>query len=617
MMSSSDSLNLEQRHAVEDTEGPICIIAGPGTGKTKTLISRMLYLLDEKNIAPGKILAITFTKKAAKEIQERLSSSYTGTLPKITTFHGLGYDLLKASGEDIQIASDRIREEVAERVIKTVKNLEKMTIKDVLLLISNYKNNLQNTADEATMSALTLYDGILKEEAMIDYDDLLQRTYSLLKQNSTPHLFDYVMIDEFQDTNEIQYEMIKKLTGNNIFVIGDPLQSIYSFRGADDTIFQRFKDDFTITKEITLQTNYRSVSQVIAVSAALFSHIIPLTPATSEEGTVTMIRTLNEYTEATKIVDEISTIMGGMDLIQAGNRKRECVTSAHFSDFAVIYRTHKISRVLQQRFEESGIPYQVVGGNSPYESKEAAFIIECLEYIQSGSTDVLMDILGSSILQIDKKLRVAYKTGANMTGKNNLTKVLASLQELVTAAPSLRVSQLVDEIVTRFHIKEYMSKKSGHMNSLQQIYSNIIRFDGYADGLARSINYFRYLKEHEYYDNTADRVTLLTMHAAKGLEFSYVFICGLEENSIPFVRAGQKPEHIEEERRLLYVALTRAKHHIYLLEAKERNRTKTQMSRFKKEILIPLVTEVEDEAAVKLERKQELARLKKNQIALF
>lgn len=616
-MSLSDSLNPEQIRAVETIDGPVCIIAGPGTGKTKTLISRILYLLDNKNIAPQKILAITFTKKAAAEIKERLSKRYDGTIPKITTFHGLGYDLLKASGADIQIASDRVREEVAERVIKAVKSLEKMTIKDLLLLISNYKNNLHNTADESTISAVMRYDEMLKEEDVIDYDDLLQRTYSLLEQQNTLQTFDYVMIDEFQDTNEIQYEMIKKLTGNNIFVIGDPLQSIYSFRGADDTIFQRFKDDFTITKEITLQTNYRSVSQVIAVSAALFPHVAPLIPATSEEGMVTLIRTLNEYTEATKIVDEISTIMGGMDLIQAGNRKREGITSAHFSDFAVIYRTHKISRVLQQRFEESGIPYQIVGGDSPYETREAAFIIACLEYIQSASTEVLMDILASSILQIDKQLRIAYKSGKSLSGNNKITQTLASLQELKTRSSELRVSQIVDEIITRFHIKEYMSKKSGYMNSLQQIYSNIIRFDGYADGLARCMNYFTYLKEHEYYDNTADRVTLLTMHAAKGLEFSYVFICGFEENSIPFVRAGQKSEHIEEERRLLYVALTRAKHRIYLLEAKERNRNKTQMSRFKKEILISVMREVEDEVAVKLERKKEITRLKKNQIALF
>lgn len=601
-MKSTDSLNPEQRRAVENTEGPVCIVAGPGTGKTKTLISRILYLVGDKKVPAEKILAVTFTKKAAAEIKERLSQSFAGQLPTVTTFHGLGYEALTARDGKVEIISDRRRREIAEEILQNLDEQMTSTVNELLLGISNYKNNLIHSSDSEYHKAAELYDSLLRQDGVIDYDDLLKYIYEHATQQ-----FEYVMVDEFQDTNELQYELVKRLTGKNICVIGDPLQSIYAFRGADETVFQKFKDDFPDAAVITLQTNYRSVAQIITVSAALFPDIPALTPSTSGQGSVSLIRTLNEYSEASKVLDEISAVMGGMDLIEAGKQKKEGNTTVRFSDFAVIYRTHKLSKVIAQKFEESGIPYQIVGGNGPYEIREAAFIIDCLEYLHSGNNSLLTDILSSPVAGIDKRQLTEYKKGKELRAATKLAKTIGSLHELQLTSSTRKVSELVDEIIARFHIEEQMN----------QLYSTLIRFDTQAGGLQQCVEYFQYLKEHEFYDKTADKVTLLTMHAAKGLEFSYVFICGFEDGIIPFIRYGKGDDSIDEERRLLYVALTRARRELMLFETKERNRKQTTVSRFKLGLRNAGLEEHEDEANEKIEKKREITRLKKSQMSLF
>lgn len=467
-------LNSKQQEIVENGDGVVIINAGPGTGKTKTLTSRVAFLINQKKINPQDILILTFTNRAAEEMKSRLKTILGDqNLPIVTTFHSWAFDFLTGLGQEIDIIPEEEREKIIKQIIKEEET--KLSTKDLDLEITRTKNNLDYKVNPEIKQLIDLYNQKLLEKKYKDFDDLLLETLKTLKEKDKKYQF--VLVDEFQDTNNLQYQIIKLILRSipNLFVIGDPLQSIYGFRGADSEIFTQLKYDFPKNREEFLETNYRSFVNIVEISNLLFPNFAKNKSASLLSGRVSLINTLNEYSESDWIINFINQKIGGTDLLTA-QHSDEHIT---FADFAVIYRTHYLSLSLQKKLAESGLPFQVV--------------------------------------------------------------------------------------------KE----------------------DSYLEG---------------------DHIKLLSMHAAKGLEFKYVFICGFEEELIPQTKSDS---NLEEEKRLLYVALTRAKEGVYLISARKRNGKPAKTSQFKKLLEHPKFEEKEDENLGKIFKKREKAKVKKSQLGLF
>lgn len=472
---NSAKLNSQQKRIVETGDGPFMVVAGPGTGKTKTLTSRIAYLIANQKIGYEHILTLTFTKRAAAEMRERLKALLGKNLPKITTFHGFAFDFLNSLGQEIQIITEQEQEAIIKKIVQ--ESSPKIKPRDLSLIISQHKSTIQPVKKDPIIEKLILdYQKALIELQLVDFDDLLLQTWQILQDQTQrkrlQQLYKYVLIDEFQDTNDLQYQIIKLILNHkqNLFVIGDPLQSIYGFRGANSQIFETLKKDFPNTQEAVMEINYRSKKHIVQTSNQLFANV-QLKAASEDLGRVAIINTLNEFSEAEWIVNFINQKIGGTDLIRAG----ESDNTANLADFAIIYRTHDLGRVLEDKFLHSGLPFQIVKEDTPVQG---------------------------------------------------------------------------------------------------------------------------------------DHIKLLSMHAAKGLEFKYVFVCGFEEGLIPY-------EKDEEERKLFYVAITRAKDELYLLQVKKRHQKDTQNSSFKKKIMHENLLEMEDENLEKTIQKRELAKIKKSQISLF
>lgn len=587
-----NKLNEAQQQALQQLTGVVIINAGPGTGKTKTLTARIAYLIKEQRVPAQAVLALTFTQKAAAEMKERLIQLLNTTkLPLISTFHSFAYNLLQQEKKNLTLITHEERDEVLKEAAASL--TKKMTVRDVSLLISRYKSSLEEDKPEP----VRVYDSHLSARGLMDFDDMLLFFLNLLKQDSLLRekvqlRYQYIHVDEFQDTNTIQYRILQHIIPpqNNLFVIGDPLQSIYSFRGANVRIFETIRQNISVKPiEIRLSTNYRSGKNVIAASSALFPEAPISASATQEPGNVSLIETFNEFTEADWIVNEICSHMGGIDLNQAGD-----TTGFRFSDFAVIYRTHALARILEQRFSDSAIPYQVIGSNSLYEQKEVKFIIAWLFYLHSHESRYLEDIKKRAPQPFTADLQEALKKDSN----------------------HVPVSALVQKVVDLFHLKDMLIDKPTKLRNLNQFMGSMVQFDNYADSLAKAVAYLTYLKEHEYFDPQGDKVTLMTIHAAKGLEFAHVFICGLEDGIIP-LRRKQEETDLEEEKRLLYVAMTRAKQRLYLLKARHRNKQKTTMSSF--EVYLPeaMVQRVTDPVIDKIAKKAKRTEDKKSQMSLL
>lgn len=613
-MNAVQELNTFQKQAIEK-EGTVIIIAGPGTGKTKTLTAKIQYLVEEKYITPAEILAITFTKKAASEIKERLY--YLSQLPYISTFHALAHDLLNNSKD---IISDSQKEQVLSTILKKQnKSITKKALKELALHISNSKNK-----DNSSDSLILEYNTLLLQQNLIDYDDLLLNLQKNLQHNKEFKNFSYILVDEFQDTNILQYEIIKLLlSSQNLFVIGDPLQSIYSFRGADGNIFKKLKKDFNEYTEITLPTNYRSDKRIVEISSFLFPNEITLESVSKNEGEVSIINTVNEFTEAEWIVNTIDQKIGGSDLIKAGENKEQSHLKLCFKDFAIIYRTHSFARILEKVLTDSGIPYQIIGGDSFYEKPEIDFILNMLQYFHSKKREYLQLLLQSSVLDVSEKsiLSNPFHTPEDLLAKFsskkdiNVVSTFFNDTELVcNEAKKTTISKLIHKIVETKTMKNYIERKALNLYNIHMLLSNFSQFDSAQNRIDSVAKYIEFLNNHEFYDQTADKVTLLSIHASKGLEFSDVFIVGFEEGNIPLVRKSEETNR-DEEKRLLYVAMTRAKHELYLLSANYRNNQKKQISSFYKYFSKVHITL--DDAIQKRENKIKKWKEKKSQLSLF
>lgn len=575
-------LNAEQRQAAETGDGPLLIVAGPGTGKTKTLTARIAHLMVTARTPPADILGLTFTNKAAREMRERLEMllGVSTRLPRITTFHALGYDLLQQADVPVKLAAESEALEIVRSLTKPA-TLKGLTVRELRLIIAQAKASLDSSADETTRQLVAAYDRVLHSRGLIDFDDVLQQSLVLLQRHppSTPK-YRYVLVDEFQDTTDLQYELVKLLIrGKNIFAIGDPNQSIYGFRGATADMFTRFRDDYPTVKDITLRINYRSGRSITRLARAIFPNAVHAQAARPECGLVRTIQTLHEYSEAAYVVSSIERGIGGSDLLSATS---EAVVRQP-RDYAVLYRTRRAARVLHKLCQESGLPCQVVGEGSPYASPTIQSLIAALRYLRNPIAQVSV----AAPLQ---------------------ERQLAALARKVVVADDTTVSDLATRLA---HMLDLTSDQA-----VPQFLSTLVQFGAGYEGLGRCLAYLDELSEREFYDPAVNAVTLSTIHAAKGLEFDHVFVCAAEEGVLPKACAEGTID-LEEERRLFYVAVTRARDTLEILYTKSRAGQTALPSRFINDIEAAVLPRTNDPMLVRDERRLVKRQQKRAQGSLF
>lgn len=602
--------NKQQQQAVEAGNGPVAIIAGPGTGKTKTLVARITFLIDA-GVPPASILALTFTKKAAGEMASRVGGT-TGSisrqgrvmfsllglersvyasesksavapsvagassgLPRISTFHALCFELVREKlGEPPAFISEPARLALIKKLPKAVA-LKGVSIRELSLLISRAKNMATDNTDIARL--VGTYNAALRQQNLHDFDDLLLQTRNLLRDDPAwrvhiQNRFTHILVDEFQDTNALQYEILQLLRANqNLFVIGDPLQSIYGFRGADGDIFARFLHDFASAITIVLTTNYRSAGSIVNLANAIFTDAPQLHAHSKNAGMAQVVEVLNEYREADWVLDTIQTAIGGSDLQRAVSDDARAEHRT-LRDFAVLYRSRHAARALQKAFETSGLPFQIVGEGSPYDQPAVQAVIQILAQLADPGRKAVAK--GFSEQQISVLLQ---KLDAQQTPHK--------LAEDIVAAFALPVDA-----------------------TMRQLFSVLVRFKTAQE----AVNYFDGIATQDFYDPQADAITLLTVHAAKGLEFAHVFLIAAEEGILPSTRGDAA-----EEKRLFYVAATRAKEQLDILYADKRGGEHTQLSRFVAAIDPKILPRNKDANFVKDQRLAQKRQAKRAQTSLF
>jgi DNA helicase II / ATP-dependent DNA helicase PcrA len=552
-------LNEEQKRAVTAGDGPIIIVAGPGTGKTKTLTARISYLLDSGRAEPSDILALTFTKKAAEEMRERVGRQDV----MICTFHALCRTLLGGAHEFI---SEPERLALIKSLTKPMA-FKGLTSRDLGLRISRAKN-LADQTDEPLARLVTIYNQALAERQVIDFDDLLGNTRDALESGALKRpAYRYILVDEFQDTNLLQYTLLQLLrTNDNLFIIGDPNQSIYGFRGASGTIFDTFKADFPQATAITLTANYRSALPIVTLANAVFGDNQALHAKALQPGEVQAFKTLNEYSEAHWVVNRIQQAIGGADMLQGGHADAR----SSLKDFAILYRSRRAAMQVQKYIADSGLPYQIVGDGSPYERQDIQTVITVLRQC-AGQQSVVPGFSAGQVATLMQKI-------------------------VATQPPDL----LAVHIASVFGIK--LSRE------LHQFIGTLVRFTD----LSEVIRHLDTLQSQEFYDSGAEVITLLTIHASKGLEFPHVFLIAAEENILPSANGDE-----QEERRLFYVAVTRAKETLDITHATRRGSEKAMVSRFINEISDAVLPKNIDPTLSSDIRRLQKRQAKQSQTTLF
>lgn len=577
-------LNEEQKEAVKSTDGPMIILAGAGSGKTRVLTYKTLYLIKEKLVPPENILMVTFTNKAAQEMKERVSKFLGGKAPvTISTFHSLCAKILRIDGKNIALPSNFLIYDTADQIdtIKEASKLIGISSKEykpssILATISQAKNELINSTSylgyarghfqETVAKVYSVYQKQLKENNALDFDDLILKTVNLFKEDNNTLLkyqnkFRYIMVDEYQDTNHAQYELTKLLGKKfqNVTVVGDFSQSIYSFRGADFQNLKKFEEDFKGTKTFKLSQNYRSTQKILDAASAVISKntshpILSLWTDKAGGEEIAIFEADNEQSEAEFIIREI------------GNIKYQN-PELKYSDFAILYRTNAQSRSLEEVFLHYSIPYVLIGGTRFYERKE------------------IKDILAYLKVLANSKDKISYKRLEKL-GKGRLEKFEDFRSSVDLKKDTIEILDAVikkTEYLSLFDEKD--EEDQARLENIKELRSVAIEFPDINNFLENvSLVEQEYLPDHPQGDERKDAVNLMTFHAAKGLEFAVVFMVGMEEGLFPHSRSLMDRTELEEERRLCYVGITRAKEKLFLTYSKRRlyfgQRTSNVVSRF-------------------------------------
>ena len=586
-------LNKEQQEAVLQKDGPMIVLAGAGSGKTRVLTYKVIYLISEGN-SPFNILMVTFTNKASKEMKERMEKFFKKGgeqvlgLPTISTFHALCAKLLRIEGHHIGISKNFLIYDSQDQkdAVKEALNLLGLSIKEykpssILATISQAKNELINEIEypsfargnfqEVVSRVYVLYQKILKENGALDFDDLILKTVELFKKNQEilekyQNKFKYILVDEYQDTNHAQYLLTKMLSGkwNNICVVGDFSQSIYSFRGADFLNLSKFKQDFKDTKTFSLSQNYRSTQKILDGASSVISKnnthpVLKLWTENKMGEDIAIFEALSEEKEAEFIVNNIEKI------------KYEN-PNLNFYDFAVLYRTNAQSRALEEIFIHKGFPYILIGGTRFYERKEIKDVLAYLKVLANPKDKVSLkrlEKLGKG--KFIKFLDFSREAGLRFVEQKNTIEILDEVIK-VTNYLSLYNEKDEEDLQRLENIKELKSVAVSFPN-INEFLENV------------SLVEQEYIPDHIKDDNgKKDAINLMTLHAAKGLEFKVVFMVGMEEGLFPHSRSMMDKNELEEERRLCYVGMTRAREKLFLTYARKRlffgQKTSNIVSRF-------------------------------------
>ena len=602
-MNLVDSLNDRQKEAVVNTDGPMLILAGAGSGKTKVLTTKVAYLIEEKNIDSNNILAITFTNKAAKEMKERIFKleGNSAFYIQISTFHSFGLKILKENCEllgyekNFTILDSDDSLSIIKKIMKELNiDANKYNPKAIKNVISNNKNEIidpekyslyvNTDFDEITLELYRKYEKSLKINNAGDFDDLLILPLKLFNNNpgvlqKYQEKYKYVFIDEYQDTNEPQYILSKMISAKykNITVVGDADQAIFTWRGANYKNILNFEKDYKDAKVVLLEENYRSTKTILnAANNVIKNNKVRKEKnlwTQNEEGSkITYYKAFDEKDESNYVVNEIKK------LIEKGVNPK---------DICVLYRANAQSRTVEEAFLTSNISYNIVGSYAFYNRKEIKDLIAYLKLIYNNKDDV-------SLLRVINypKRGIGNKAIENLAIKSNVLD--KSLYEVIDSGKELDFKNMIEEIkkeeshLTLTELIDMVLDKSGMKKSLEdeksieadirlenleefksiakamEINEGIVSLEELLDKLALVSDVSEQKNDNE------DKVTLMTMHAVKGLEYDYVFIVGVEEGLFPHSNSLESNDELEEERRLCYVAITRAKKKLYLINARSR-----------------------------------------------
>ncbi|HFI0149705.1 TPA: DNA helicase PcrA [Streptococcus suis] len=631
-----NGMNDRQAEAVRTTEGPLLIMAGAGSGKTRVLTHRIAYLIDEKMVNPWNILAITFTNKAAREMKERAYALNPATQDcLIATFHSMCVRILRRDADHIgynrnfTIVDPGEQRTLMKRILKQLDlDPKKWSERTILATISNAKNDLiDDVAYEAQAGDLytqivakcyKAYQKELRQSEAVDFDDLIMLTLRLFDQNPEvltyyQQKYQYIHVDEYQDTNHAQYQLVKLLASRfkNICVVGDADQSIYGWRGADMQNILDFEKDYPESKVVLLEENYRSTKTVLQAANEVIENNRNRRPKklwtqNAEGDKITYYKASDENDEAIYVAGQID------QLVRSGKT---------YKDFAVLYRTNAQSRTIEEALLKSNIPYTMVGGTKFYSRKEIRDVISYLNLIANPSDNISFErvvnepkrgvgpgtvdkirnfatMQDMSLLEASQHIMLSGIKGKAAQAVWDFSTIIYNLRDRLD---SLTVTELVEEVLNRSGYLNALAiqgtiEANARIENIQEFLSVTKNFDEKGseeeetglETLSRFLNDLALIADTDDDSREASEVTLMTLHAAKGLEFPVVFLIGMEENVFPLSRAAEEEDELEEERRLAYVGITRAEQTLYLTNANSRllfgRSNYNQPSRFIREI---------------------------------
>ncbi|ANZ57959.1 ATP-dependent DNA helicase PcrA [Fructilactobacillus lindneri] len=614
------NMNNKQKEAVECVDGPLLIMAGAGSGKTRVLTHRIAYLIEERDVKPWNILAITFTNKAAREMKERVSNllDVGGDDVWVSTFHALGVRILRRNIEKLgynqafSIAGTSEQKTLVKRILSDL-NLDpkKNDPRVILGAISNAKNDLETPLDyqnnhndgnpfhQVVADVYAEYQKRLRQNDSVDFDDLIMLTIQLFEEfpdvlSYYQNKFHYIHVDEYQDTNEAQYRLVQLLAGkyHNLCVVGDADQSIYGWRGANMNNILDFQNDYPTAHVTMLEQNYRSTKTILSAANAVIKNNEErkdknLWTENGQGDKITYYRAQSERDEAQYVVSKIKEEM---------QQKK-----FSYNDFAVLYRTNAQSRVIEETFLKANIPYTMVGGHKFYERKEIMDLLSYLTLVanpnDSLSFERIINVpkrgIGASSFEKLRTYASDNQWGLSEAANNvvmandiparsrnaiaNFGQIMTSLQ---AKANDKTVTEITEEILDKTGYMAALKaadnlEAQARIENIEEFISVTQNFDDKYDEsdsetgnrLVDFLADLALVSAQDDVDENAKQVTLMTLHAAKGLEFPVVFMVGMEEKIFPLARAAEKPDELEEERRLAYVGITRAKQKLYLTNA--------------------------------------------------
>lgn len=655
-----EGMNDKQQEAVLTTEGPLLVMAGAGSGKTRVLTHRIAYLIEEKEVLPWNILAITFTNKAAKEMQERVGKLLGESARDIwvSTFHALCVRILRRDIEKLgynrafTIADTSEQRTLMKRICNELNiDPKKFDPRSILSAISNAKNALQTPEqyeqvansmfEKMVARAYKIYQRELEANQSMDFDDLIMKTIELFEKDQETlefyqDKFQYIHVDEYQDTNDAQYKLVNMLAQGykNLCVVGDADQSIYGWRGANMNNILNFEHDYPQAKTVMLEQNYRSTQTILDAANKVIENNVyrkkkNLWTENGKGEKISYYRAQNEHDEAQFIVANIE--------------KERQKNHYHYNDFAILYRTNAQSRMIEETLMKSSVPYTMVGGHKFYDRKEIRDILAYLTLIVNPQDSMSFERVvntpkrGIGLTSVDHLREFANENGwslltaaENIDVANEITSRTKAkiddfaqiMKDLSSQAQHLTITELTDEILEKTgYTKSLKQDKNleaqARLENLEEFKSVTQEYDHQHEGenvdpLQKIVNFLADLalvSDQDDVDEQAPAVTLMTLHAAKGLEFPVVFLVGMEEGIFPLARALQEDDELEEERRLAYVGITRAKKKLYLTNAYSRllygRIQRNPTSRFVEEISSELL-EYENEDPMKIAGKQKL-----------